>query len=125
MDVAIGQLRKCFALNSIEKLIRERRVLRFGYPRSSEVLGVPELLGPVNLDELSKRVHQISRQIAESEQTNGKNDETAVLRASLLAAQEAVKEAVNEHVSQCSVVATTTTLAYMPKSPVAARMWIQ
>lgn len=123
VDVAVSQLRNRFAVNSIEKLIDNRRVLRFGYPRSNEVLGVPELLGPAVLDELSKRVHQISRQIAAMEQEKGRNSETAVLRASLLAAQEAVKEAVREHVAQCSVVATTTTLAYMPKSPVAARMW--
>lgn len=123
VDVAVSHLRTRFAVNSIENLIRERRVLRFGYPRNPEVLDVPELLGPASLDELSKRVHQVARQIAAAEQQKGKDSDIAVLRANLLAAQEDVKEAVREHVAQCSVVATTTTLAYMPNSPVAARTW--
>lgn len=123
VDVAVSHLRTRLSACSLEHLIRERRVLRFGYPRKTEVLEVSELLGPAILDELSKRVHQISRQITATEREKGKNSDLALLRAKLLAAQEAVKDAVKEHVAKCSVVATTTTLAYMPNSPVAARMW--
>lgn len=123
VDVAVSQLRTHLALNSVERLIHDRRVLRFGYTRSTELLGIKELLGPANLDALSKRVHQISQKIKHAEHEHGTLSDLAVVRAELLAAQEAVKEAVREHVSQCCVVGTTTTLAYMANSPVASQFW--
>lgn len=123
VDVAVSHLITRLAANSLNRLIGDRKILRFGYPRNAEVLALSEILGPANLDELSRRVNQIARKIAVVERVEKQQSELAVLRAELLAAQEAVKDAVREHVAQCSIVATTTTLAYMPKSPVAARMW--
>lgn len=123
VDVAINHVRNRLYASSLQQLLVDRRILRFGYPRKAEVLEATELLGPKNLDELTKRVDRVSREITAAERENRKQSELATLRANLLAAQEAVKDAVKEHVAQCSVVATTTTLAYMPRSPVAARMW--
>lgn len=123
VDMAVSHLRTRFAVNGLARLINERRVLRFGYPRNPDVLEIPTLLGPVNLDDLNRRVQECSREIKRIEHENRTSSELAVLRAKLLAAQEAVKDAVHEHVARCSVVATTTTLAYMPHSPVTARVW--
>lgn len=86
-------------------------MLRFGYPRHSEILAIPELLGPSgNLDELSSRVQQASREIKQAEQEHRKSSELAVLRAKhlLLRGGEGRRR---EHTGQCAVVATTTTLS--------------
>jgi len=123
VDVAVSHLRTRFTVNELQRLLRERRVLRFGYPRDPEILKWPTLLGPTILDELNGKVQECSREIKRIEHENRTSSELAVLRAKLLAAQEAVKDAVHEHVARCSVVATTTTLAYMPQSPVTARVW--
>lgn len=123
VDVAVEQLRKALVASSSEETILSRRILRYGYPRSSEVLGIPELLGPLILDQLSKDAYRVAQQIRDIEQNLSGVSQTALLRANLLAIQEAIKTAVITHVAECAVVATTTTLAYMPGSPVAMRMW--
>lgn len=123
VDVATGHLRTRLAVNGMDGLIGDRKILRFGYPRKTEIIERPELLGPKQLDELNQRVKEVSHQILKAEQDRLADAELAVLRTQLLAAQEAVKQAVDTHVQQCSVVATTTTLAYMPTSPVGKKMW--
>jgi hypothetical protein len=123
VDGAMIHIRNRLTLNGLGGLINSRRVLRFGYPRSRELIGIPELLGPVELDDLNRQVQARSREIAAAEKAMENAPMLAMLRAKLLATQEAVKAAVQEHVARCSLVATTTTLAYMPTSPVAARTW--
>lgn len=123
VDVAIEHLVTRMTVNSMAALVDQRKVLRFGYPRKTSVIDKPELLGPPHLDALNKQVQAVSRQIAKAEHERMSDADLAVLRAELLAAQEQVKEAVGQHVRQCSVVATTTTLAYMPTSPVSQTKW--
>lgn len=88
-----------------------------------EILGRPELLGPIQLDELNRRVKDTAAEIEQAERERRSDADMAVLRARQLAEQEAVKEAVHTHVQQCSLVASTTTLAFMATSPVIKRYW--
>lgn len=123
VDVAIEHLATRLEVNSMERLILQRKLLRFGYPRKTSVIEKPDLLGPPHLDALNKGVQALSRQIAKAEHDRVSDADLAVLRTELLAAQEAVKDAVHQHVQECSVVATTTTLAYMPGSPIPKTDW--
>jgi hypothetical protein len=45
------------------------------------------------------------------------------LRTEILELQEQLKKLVLEHVGQCQGVATTTTLAYLPGSPITKQQW--
>lgn len=119
LEAVVGRLRA----TGLERIIQDRRVLRFGYPRKTEIIEQPELLGPITLDVLNKEVKRISRLIEAAEKKHGTDVDLALLRTEFLAAQEAVKAAVAEHVKMAAVVATTTTLAYLPSSPVASQEW--
>lgn len=92
-------------------------------PRKPGVIEQQELLGPATLDDLNKEVKRIARLIETAEKEQTTDIDLALLRTQLLAAQEAVKTPVAEHVRQASVVATTTTLAYLPSSPVSDQEW--
>ena len=65
----------------------------------------------------------VATQIERAEKEEHEDVQLALLRAELLAAQEAVKAAVSEHMDNAALVATTTTLAYIPTSPVSPRTW--
>jgi formylglycine-generating enzyme required for sulfatase activity len=123
VDVALEAVVERLKAAGMERLIQDRKVLRFGYPRKPGVIEKAELLGPTALDALNKEVKRIARliDVAEKEQTT--DIDLALLRTQLLAAQEAVKTAVAEHVRQASLVATTTTLAFLPSSPVSSQEW--
>jgi very-short-patch-repair endonuclease len=123
VDVALSRIRNALETNGLSQLIAGRKVLRFGYPRTPEILELPELLGPSGLDELNQLVRDTVVEIEKAERERRSDADIAVLRARQLAEQEAVKEAVRTHVQQCSVVATTTTLAFMASSPVVNRHW--
>ena len=123
VDVALEQFLSHLEKGERKRIVEQRRILRFGYPRSPHLLNRPELLGSPALDELNRKVHQIAAEITQSERERNLPAEIAVLRAELLAAQEEVKNAVAAHVQSCLVVATTVTLGYMPSSPVSQVQW--
>ena len=119
LEAIVGRIRAA----GLGQLIQDRRVLRFGYPRKPEIIESPKLLGPATLDFLNKSVKRISQNIDAAEKEQSGDMDLALLRTELLAAQEEVKAAVTEHVRNAAVVATTTTLAYLPTSPVSSQEW--
>jgi formylglycine-generating enzyme required for sulfatase activity/very-short-patch-repair endonuclease len=119
LEAAIGRLRAA----GLERLIQDRKVVRFGYARKAEIIDQPQILGPSILDALNKEVKSISVRIKIAEKAQANDAELALLRTNILAAQEAVKTALNEHIKSAAVVATTTTLAYLPTSPISSRQW--
>ena len=123
VDVALEAVVGRLEAAGLGQFIQDRRVLRFGYPRKQEVIDRPELLGPTTLDTLNKEVMRIAGLIKTTENEQSKDVDLALLRTEFLAAQEAVKTAVAEHVKKAAVVATTTTLAYLPSSPVSSQEW--
>lgn len=123
VDVALEQIVARLVAAGLGNLIQDRKVLRFGYPRRSQIIERAELLGPIELDGLNKEVGRIARLIEKAGKEEKTDVEIALLRTEFLAAQEAVKTAVAEHVKKAAVVATTTTLAYLPTSPVSCQQW--
>lgn len=119
--IAVELMRQCRAESS--ELMRERRLLRYGYPRLSEVIESPELLGPENAEELSARVRASSRELACAEREKKDEAEIAGLRAELLAAQEALRETVAAHLQQARIVVSTTTQAFLKTSPISGERW--
>lgn len=123
VDVTTSQLIERLEEYSLGHLIEQRKILRYGYPKRVDILERSEILGTQQQDELTKLVKDLSSQIVSAERRNASDEEIAILRTELFAAQEVLKRLVNEHVSRCNVVATTTTLAYMPSSPISKQKW--
>lgn len=123
VDVATLQLLNQLEASPVAGLIPARQVLRFGYPRKGELLERPELLGPLAQDALTREVKRRAERVRDAEAARASDGALAVLRAELLEVQEQLKAAVADHVSGCRVVLTTTTLAYLPRSPVAQSRW--
>jgi hypothetical protein len=123
VDVAVEQLVKQIQGSSLEKILAQRMILRFGYPRKQEILQIPELLGSPELDQLNLEVRRVANSIAKAEREKPGDEDIAILRTQLLAAQEEVKNAVFAHMLNCRIVATTTTLAYLSMSPVHCIKW--
>lgn len=123
VDVAFEQFVSQIENSQASEIIKQRKTLRFGYPRKAQIIERPELLGPVQLDELNHRAKTLSSQISKAEHEKSSSADTAILRAEMLAVQEEVKNAVEAHVRNCLVVATTATLAYLPSSPISSIKW--
>ena len=123
VDVALMQLIDHIEQSNEDGLVRRRGILRFGYPRKPQILERPELLGSQELDELNRRVKNISAQIQKAESEHQSQRDIAVLRTEMLAAQEDVKNAVESHIEQCRIVATTVTLGYLASSPISKFQW--
>jgi len=123
VDVFIEQLVMQLEMDDPGSLLAGRKILRFGYPRKSTIINRKEILGPCQLDALSAEVESFASIISKAERENTSSAELAIMRAGLLATQEAVKEALALHVATCRLVATTVTLAYLAKSPIHAQNW--
>lgn len=123
VDVALEQLLEHCESSGLNRLVEERKLLRFGYPRKQQIVERQELLGPADLDVYSSQVTKLSRQISRAEREGAPDEEIAALRAEFLEAQEQLKNRVYEHVKQSRVVATTTTLAYLGSSPISKLQW--
>jgi len=123
VDVLVEEVTAVMRNEGLGGMIDKRKVLRYGYACKESVLAMPELLGPAEAEELSKSVGVCSRRVATAEQKRVTEAEIATLRAELLAAQVALRSAVEEHAENATVVATTTTLAYMPDSPLVRGRW--
>lgn len=123
VDVAVEQLVDQVENSEFRQIIKQRKILRFGYPRKTKIIERPELLGSSELDELNQEVKRLSAQITKIEREKNSSAEIAVLRTQLLAAQEKVKKEVVSHIRDCHVVATTTTLAYLSSSPISDARW--
>lgn len=123
VDVFVDQLVTRLEVEGLKQLVDNRQIVRYGYSRLPSVLKKNELLGPVGMDQLTRRVRDAGHELNEARKANAADKQLAVLHARLLAAQEELREAMNSHLDQCRVVATTTTLTYMRNSPIANRTW--
>lgn len=107
----------------LSRLISERKVLRFGYPRKSSILENQNLLGPHELDELSLSVSELAKKIKKFERENKSETEIASLRTQLMSKQEEIRKCVDFHIRNARIVATSTTLAYLDSSPIKEQEW--
>lgn len=123
VDVAMGQVVRLLENSPMQHLLSQRQMLRYGYPRHPEILAREELLGPPALKQLSYAIQQLSQKLTQLRAREAAEAEMATARAEMLAAQEELKAAVVSHIGNARLVATTTTLAYMPTSPIHQQMW--
>jgi hypothetical protein len=122
-DVAVLQfLKQCRRDNPV---LADRRVLRYGYPRHPELLERTEVLGPIGQEERTQAVKAAAARLRDAEGQRRPEAELAALRTELLAAQEKLRGSVKEHVRQCSLVFSTSTLAYLrtQSSPIGDVRW--
>lgn len=123
VDVATEMLLDRLEVEHLSHLLEERRIVRYGYPRTPRILGCPKILGPVGLDELAAKVSKIADKIRKAEQSSEGEEEISLCRAALLETQEEIKKLTVQHIREASVVATTTALAYLPSSPISGCTW--
>lgn len=126
VDVAVFQfLLNCKGVKQLENMIADRRILRFGYARKQEILNRPELLGPANLNELTRTIKDFSQRIRQAEETHESEEKLSGMRAELLTVQEQLRERVQDHIQDSAVVFTTSTLAYLgsQSNPIPDMKW--
>jgi len=124
VDTALAQMVNQLAERpALAPLLDQHQILRFGYPRKSEILSRPELLGSEAERVKSNQIRQLSEQIRALAEQEGQEATLVIKRTELLELQEELKELTKAHVGHCRVVATTTTLAYMPSSPISQVNW--
>lgn len=123
VDTALAQLVAQLATSPARQLLTDYRVLRFGYPDRDEILQRPELLGSQAEQAKSQEIRRVSDRIRRLRENKGAEADIATERSRLLELQEDLKALTQAHVAQCQIVATTTTLAYMPSSPIHANRW--
>lgn len=124
VDVALSQLVNQLENSEHRGLLSQRRILRYGYPRKAEILSRSELLGSMEQETLSSQISGLASTIqAATKGEEAQEERLALMRAELLELQEQLKDLVLSHMQQCLVVATTTTQAYMPTSPIIAQSW--
>lgn len=123
VDNAVAELVDRLVEAGHEDMLDQRQVLRYGYPRSHRVLGCPTILGSKEQDALSDEVERLAANLRMAQKDGATDSEVAMIRANLLGAQEALKNAVIQHASQARVVATTTTMAYLKSSPIPDQTW--
>ncbi|MCB8975827.1 MAG: AAA family ATPase [Ardenticatenaceae bacterium] len=123
VDVAFLQFVKQLATHPKRHLLLERRILRFGYPRKTEILSQSHLLGSKENEAVSQQIARKGKELRDAAAREFPEQEQAILRAELLDLQEGLKNSVLEHVANCQIVATTTAQAYSSKSPITAQQW--
>ena len=123
VDVLLEELVARMQSNGLGDLVRARSILRYGYPRSNNILSLPELLGPPEADTLMNDIRECSHRITEAEHSGAGENELAALRAGLLATQETLRTRVQNHARQARVIATSTTQAYLPEGPISDGEW--
>ena len=123
VDTALAQLVAQIEESPARALLAEHRILRFGYPSRDEILQRPELLGSQAEREKSLEIRRVSDHIRRLRENEGEEAAIATERSRLLELQEDLKALTQAHVAHCQIVATTTTLAYMPSSPIHTTRW--
>lgn len=118
IDVAMEQLVERLRVHRLSDMIENRKILRYGYTKSTMLLNQPELLGSYGQDELQYKIRDCFDRLKLREESNDV-EEIAKARAEILVLQQRVKDAVAEHINSCNVVGTTTTLAFLGNSAIA------
>jgi very-short-patch-repair endonuclease len=118
VDAALAEL-----INALEcseegkRLLTDRLVLRYGYPRDERINSRPELFGPAGLENLSREVHTVQLEVRRLTQKRSPEPEIAEAKTRLRQLQSQRKTRISEHVAGARVVATTVTSAFTGNSP--------
>lgn len=123
VDVAFLQFINQLETHPLRHLLEERRLLRFGYPRKTEILSQSPLLGSAEHEAVSQQIAKKGKEVRDAAAQELPEEDQAILRAELLDLQEQLKKLVVDHVNSCQIVATTTAQAYSPHSPITAQQW--
>ena len=121
VDAALAEL--ITALECSEdgrRLLRDRFVLRYGYPKDERINARPELFGPAGLEELSREVHAVQLEVRRLTQKRSPEPEIAEAKTRLRQLQSQRKTRISEHVASARVLATTVASAFSGSSPVVA-----
>ncbi len=101
-----------------KRLLRDRLVLRYGYPKDERINSRPELFGPAGLEELSTEIHATQLDVRRLTQKRSPEPEIAEAKTRLRQLQSQRKARISEHVAGARVLATTVTSAFTGNSPV-------
>lgn len=123
VDVAFLQFVHQLETHPKGHLLAERRILRFGYPRKTEILTQSHLLGSEENELVNQQIAQKGKELRDAIAREFPEQEQAILRAELLDLQEQLKKSVSDHIAGCQIVATTTAQAYVANSPITAQPW--
>lgn len=106
-----------------EKLIHERKVLRYGFTKDSRLLDNEKVQGPVDFDKNIKWVRKRSENLKAAILNGTLKEEIARLKSDLLEAQINHKQDVYQHALTTQVIFTSTTQTYLESSPLKDRSW--
>lgn len=124
VDAALVELVRALE-NSDEgkRLISERQILRYGYPKDDTISSRPELLGP-GIEGLSQDIHSAQLEIRRLTQNRAPEPEIAESKTRLRQLQSERRKRISDHVASARVLATTVASAFSVNSPVAqGRNW--
>ncbi len=121
-DVALLEVVNTIKGYGAVELLKNREILRYGYPVMAEVLKMQGVLGSAKEEDIETVIQQLSRKI------NGYPEdadpvEKMMLIAELFMQRENLKKAVSHHALKCSLVVTTTTQAFLSSSPISDKKW--
>ena len=102
------------------RLLSDRSVLRYGYPRDDRITSRPELFGPADMEPLSREIHSLQLEIRRLRQQKASEQDVAEVKAKLLELQSQRKSRVSEHVRGARILATTVASAFTGTSPIVA-----
>lgn len=122
-DVALEQFLMQAPAAGLDPLVENNHILRYGYPRKTSILSQTALLGPQTLGQQTAEIKTLSARLARAERERLAEAELSVLRAEMLAKQEALRRLVTDHLARCRLVVTTTTQTYLKSSPLTGMVW--
>jgi very-short-patch-repair endonuclease len=108
--VDVAALHAVDALSTTEEgkaLIRNRRILRYGYPREATILNRSELLGPADLEDLSNEIDRCFADLRKLKEKRAPDAEIAAMQSQVRQLAERRKQKVQAHIAGCKLVATT------------------
>jgi len=113
VDAALAELVAALEEGEVGgRLLSERLVLRYGYPRDERITSRPELFGPAELEPLSCEIHSLQLEIRRLRQNRASEQEIAEAKAKLRQLQAQRKARVSEHIRSARVLATTIASAF-------------
>jgi very-short-patch-repair endonuclease len=116
VDAATDEIVKAFG--DWQSVVRERRIVRFGYPRAEAILGRPELLGPASLEALSKEIHNKHIELKKLKEHRTAAVEIAAAADELKELEKKRKRAVTDHLISARVVTSTVAAVCQNGNPI-------
>jgi len=106
------------------RLLTDRLVVRYGYPRDERITSRPELFGPADLEPISLEIHGLQLEIRRLRQMRVSEQEVAEAKARLQQLQSQRKARISDHLSRARILATTVASAFTgTNSIVASNTW--